>query len=180
MLLENQILKLRAPEPEDLEKLYRWENLADYWVTGNTRQPYSKFALKNYISDAPKDIYTSGEMRLMMMDLSSGIAVGTVDLFKFDIHHSRIELGLFVAPEAQGKGYAGTALELIEEYVFDFLKINQLYCEIATDNSVSLNIFRKKKYHESCLINWIKTTQGFLDIAVFQLFNEEFQARKIS
>jgi diamine N-acetyltransferase len=116
----------------------------------------------------------------MMEEIETGITVGTVDLFNFDIHHSRIELGLFVSPESQGKGYAHTALELIEEYVFDFLKINQLYCEIASDNSVSLNIFRKKKYHESCLLNWIKTAHGFQDIAVFQIFNEEYQARKIN
>jgi diamine N-acetyltransferase len=180
MLLENQLLKLRAPEPEDLENLYRWENLTEYWVTGNTRQPYSKFALKNYISDSSKDIYSTGEMRLMMVDVNSGITVGTVDLFNFDIHHSKIALGLFVSPEYQGKGFAGSALELVEQYIFEFLKINQLYCEIATGNTASMNLFRKKKYHENCLLNWIKTPDGFQDIAVFQLFNEDYQIRKLS
>ena len=37
--LENEIIRLRALEPEDLEPLYRWENNPDLWSLGNTMSP---------------------------------------------------------------------------------------------------------------------------------------------
>ena len=49
-LLESAIIRLRAPEPEDLELLYKWENDTSLWLAGNTRAPYSRFQLKQYIA----------------------------------------------------------------------------------------------------------------------------------
>jgi len=176
MYLQNNILKLRAPEPEDLESLYSWENMPVYWETGNTRQPYSRFALKEYISQTNANIYESGQLRLMMVDLKTNETVGTVDLFDFDIHHSRIAFGLFVAPEFQKKGFAKAALEIIEAYVFGFLKINQLYCHIARNNTASIQMFEKENFSETTLKNWIKTSSGFEDIIVFQQFKDDYDS----
>lgn len=177
MYLENDILKLRAPEPEDLELLYLWENMPEYWETGNTRQPYSRFALKEYISQTNTNLYESTQLRLMMADMQTRETVGTVDLFDFDLHHSRIALGLFVAPEFQKKGYAKAALQIIEEYVFDFLKINQLYCHIAKNNQASVQMFGKENFSKTILKNWIKSSSGFEDIIVFQQFIDEYKKK---
>ncbi len=178
MQLENNILRLRAPEPEDLEVLYAWENMPVFWEAGNTRQPYSKFALKAYISQINTNIYETNQLRLMMIDVASGETVGTVDLFDFDIHHSRIALGLFVAPPFQGKGFAKAALQLTEDYVFEYLKINQLYCHIAKSNAASIKMFEKENFSASLLKKWIKTQKGFEDVVVFQQFIDEYLLRK--
>jgi diamine N-acetyltransferase len=170
LLLGNDILRLRAPEPEDLEFLYLWENKPELWDAGNTRQPYSRFALKEYISQTSNDIYTNGHLRLMIEKVADSKVVGTVDLFDFDIHHSRIAFGLFVTPEHQGRGYATMALRIIEDYVFNFLKINQLYCQISVNNVASISMFEKQNFSKSVLKNWIKTENGFTDVIVFQQF----------
>ena len=39
-LLSNETVSLRAPEPEDLELLYHWENNPEWWGLGNTLAPY--------------------------------------------------------------------------------------------------------------------------------------------
>lgn len=171
MLLENDKIRLRAVEPQDLEQLYVWENNPTLWHVGNTRQPYSKFALKQYILQVDKDIYESKQLRLMIVDISTSRTVGTVDLFDFDIHNSRIALGLFVDATEQGKGYARAALHLIEDYVFSFLKINQLYCHIAETNTASRQMFEKEGYETNGILkNWIKTPEGFYNIILFQRF----------
>lgn len=171
MLLENDILKLRAPEPQDLEQLYLWENNSLLWDVGNTRQPYSKFALKQYILQVDKDIYESKQLRLMITEKPTGETIGTVDLFDFDIHNSRIALGLFIDPLKQGNGFAKLALHLTEDYVLNFMKINQLYCHIATTNTASRQMFEKEGYESNGILkSWIKTTNGFEDIILFQRF----------
>ena len=42
-LLQNKTVCLRAPEPEDLELLYSWENNPEWWEIGNTLAPYSRY-----------------------------------------------------------------------------------------------------------------------------------------
>ena len=174
VILENDKIKLRAVEPEDLELLYVWENNPMLWVVGNSRQPYSKYILKQYILKSGQDIYENKQLRLMIVDKSTDKTIGTVDLFDFDIHHSRIALGLFVDENYQGKGYATSALHLVEEYVFNFLKINQLYCYISESNNASRRMFEKEGYEtKSILKDWIKTIDGYDNVIVFQRFKKE-------
>lgn len=175
MPLENEKVRLRAMEPEDLESLYVWENQPEYWDAGNTRQPYSRYALKEYISQADRTIFETGHMRLMIVDSQSKQPLGTVDLFDLDMFHSRIALGLFVSNEFQGQGYATAALRLVEEYVFDYLKINQLYCHISTGNEPSIKMFAKENYGKSLLKHWVREGDGFQDVIVFQRFSADYK-----
>jgi len=173
-MLANDRVKLRAVEPEDLEKLYKWENDTTLWDVGNTRQPYSKFALKQYIDNVDKNIYESGQLRFMIVEQVGNETVGTVDLFDLDIHNSRIALGLFVEKHFQGRGLAKSALSLIEDYVFSFLHLNQLYCHISASNVLSRKIFENQHYMNTGLLkNWIRTANGFEDVIVFQQFRQE-------
>jgi diamine N-acetyltransferase len=179
VLLENNNIRLRAVEPEDLDLLYAWENNSALWDVGNTRNPYSKFILKQYISQCDQDIYESKQLRLMMVSVKTGDTVGTVDLFDLDIHHSRIALGLFVDAAFQGNGFARESLKLVEDYIFGYLKINQLYCHISTDNKASINMFEQENFEKSCLLKqWIKTVNGFEDIILFQQFRDSYLRNK--
>ena len=179
MLLENEEIRLRAIEPEDLNRLYLWENNSQLWDAGNTRNPYSKFMLKQYIAESERDIYESKQLRLMMVSIKTGKTVGTVDLFDFDIHNSRIALGLFVDVSFQGNGYAKTSLRLVEEYIFEYLKINQLYVHIAINNIASIGMFEQENFEKTGILkDWIKTIDGFENIVVFQQFRNEYLRRK--
>lgn len=170
-MLQNDKIRLRALEPQDLDKLYQWENLPELWPVGNTRNPYSRYMLKQYILNSDKDIYETHQLRLMMVSVASGETIGTVDLFDFDIHNSRIALGLYVDQAFQGQGFAKAALKLTEEYVFNFLQVKQLYCHIAETNTASRTMFEREGYEpHGVLKNWIKTPNGFDNIIVFQRF----------
>jgi len=177
-LFENETILLRAIEPEDLDRLYAWENNSQLWDVGNTRNPFSRFVLRQYIVDSDKDIYENKQLRLMIVCKATGETVGTVDLFDFDLHNSRIALGLFVDAAFQGKGYAKASLRLVEEYVFNYLKINQLYCHIAQTNTASMHMFEQEQYEKTGLLkDWIKTANGFQNIIVFQQFREVYLSR---
>jgi diamine N-acetyltransferase len=85
-----------------------------------------------------------------------------------------------VAPQHQGKGFAKAALQLVESYVFNFLKINQLYCHIAASNKASINMFTKENFTKTKLTDWIKSESGFEDVFVFQQFIRDYRGKELS
>lgn len=169
-ITENENIILRALEPEDLDLLYIWENDSSLWITGNARAPYSRFQLRQYIAQVKNDIYTDGALRLMIDDKNSGETIGIIDLFNFDMHHSRVALGIFIDEPNRGKGFASEALKLMERYVFDFLKINQIYAHVSVSNNDSHFLFEKEYEQTGKLKSWLKTPEGFEDILIYQKF----------
>lgn len=171
MYLQNKELKLRALEPEDLEILYKWENNSNLWIYGNTLTPYSKLALRNYISETQQqDIYEAKQLRLMIELKSTNTVIGTVDLYDFDFHHSRTGIGILIDEAYQNRNYASQTLKIIREYVFFFLKIKQIYAHIAADNLHSIRLFEKSDYIRSGeLIEWICCNSIYKNVYIYQL-----------
>ena len=146
MLLENGKRKLRQLEPEDLELLYRWENDPTLWAVGNTRQPYSRYTLKQYILQGDEDIFETHQLRLMIECKETRQTVGTVDLFDFDVFHSRVALGLFVDTQYQGKGYASEALRAICDYGFSTLGVQAINAWVLGENRGSSRLLEKQGF----------------------------------
>ena len=172
-MLENDSILLRAVEPEDIDFLYACENNTNLWQFGNTTVPYSRFAIKQYISGNQNDIYLDRQLRLIIVRKDSGAAVGTIDLFDFDPYHLRAAVGIAIVGEANRRqGFATQSLQLLIDYAFDFLHLHQLYCSVAADNSTSLRVFEKAGFERcGCRRQWIKTASGFADEIEFQLVN---------
>lgn len=172
-MLDNQHIRLRAVEPEDLDRLYEWENNPEYWHAGEIRMLYSRFALKQYILSADKDIYESKQVRFMIDAKQSNKTVGTIDLFDFDVFNSRIAVGILIDRPYQGNDFASMSLELIKGYIFDYLKINQLYAFVADNNEASKCLFEKCNFQKTTLLkNWIRQNDEYVDVLVYQCFEK--------
>ena len=65
-MLENEHIKLRAPEPEDLDFLYTIENDPELWTYSNRREPYSRFAVKQYLSNCDQSVFERGQLRFVV------------------------------------------------------------------------------------------------------------------
>ena len=88
-LLQSELIKLRAMEPEDIEILYRWENDTDIWKVSNTIAPFSKYVLRQFIENQSRDIYETRQLRLIIESRTSGTPVGAIDLFDLDLQPAR-------------------------------------------------------------------------------------------
>lgn len=166
-------IKLRALEPEDLELLYNWENNLSYWIISNTVSPFSKYTLKRYVENSHKSIYETGQLRLMIDHITDKVSIGTIDIFDFDPFHKRAGLGILIAnDEYRRKGYATMALTCLVDYCFRTLQLHQLYCNILTNNCESIDLFKKMGFVETGVkLEWIKTSDGYLNEHMFQLIN---------
>jgi diamine N-acetyltransferase len=168
--LENDNLLLRALEPEDLDILYAWENNAELWKYGSTLTPYSKFALRDYLTDSLHGIMHTRQLRLMAIEKKSGKAAGTADLFDYEPIHQRACIGVLVDTPFRRKGYGEEMLNLIAGYAFHVLHLNQLYAYIPVNNTNSYKMVSKCGYKQSGLLkSWLKTANGFEDVFLMQL-----------
>lgn len=168
-LLENEVVRLRALEPEDLELLYRWENNPELWKLGNTMSPYSRYILKEYIRESHRDIYDTKQLRLIIELCQTGTAIGTIDLYDFEPHHRRAGIGILLDPLYQGNGFATQAMSLLSDYVFSFLKLHQLYVHIPVDNEPSRALFERCEFVVSGIMKeWIITEKGYSDVVIMQ------------
>jgi len=171
--LQNEVIVLRALEPDDIELLYRWENDEEIWTVSHTIVPFSRHTLALYIQNSYQDIYESKQLR-MMIDTPLGKTAGAIDLFDFDPFHGRAGLGILVHhPDDRSKGYATAALNLMIRYCFEKLKLHQLYANILTDNAESLKLFLKAGFVLSgTRKEWVREGDTWKDEYLLQLVNQ--------
>lgn len=171
-------IRLRAPEPEDLELLYDWENNNSIWVISNTTVPFSKYILKRYIENSHKTIYETGQVRLMIDHIPDKSTIGTIDIFDFDAFHKRAGIGILIADNKyRRKGYASMALKCLIDYCFNTLQLHQLYCNILENNCESMELFGKNGFIRAGIKkDWVKSPEGYLNEHMFQLINPELHS----
>lgn len=170
-------LRLRKIEPSDLPFLYQWENDATMWADSDTHNPLSRHDLHQYIENTTGDIYRDGQLRLIITnlqqsdlpttgeadlqpqsgDLTSSLPciLGCIDLFDFDARNRKAAIGMYIAPEARGKGVGKQAVQLLLDYAFNFLHLRMVYAIISVHNTACSHIYEQMGFTPSSpLANW--------------------------
>ena len=160
------MLRLRKIEPSDLPFLYQWENDATMWADSDTHNPLSRHDLHQYIENTTGDIYRDGQLRLIiesseaphLSPLTSYLSpkiVGCIDLFDFDARNRKAAIGMYIAPDARGKGVGTQAVQLLEDYAFGFLHLRMIYAIISVHNTACSHIYEQMGYTPSSVLkNW--------------------------
>jgi diamine N-acetyltransferase len=162
MFIQSKHIYLRALEKADADLLYNIENNQSVWQISNTLTPISKDVLLHYLESAYQDIYTTKQLRLIICKCETNEPL-----------HQRIGLGILILEEFRKNGYAFESIELIKEYVFKTLLVNQLYCNIGASNISSQLLFKKCGFAEIGIKkqwNKISSTE-FEDEILFQCFH---------
>ena len=161
------MLRLRKIEPSDLPFLYQWENDATMWADSDTHNPLSRHDLRQYIENSTGDIYRDGQLRLIIegpeveplsdnrYPLSDTCTLGCIDLFDFDARNRKAAIGMYIAPEARGKGVGKQAVQLLLDYAFNFLNLRMVYAIISVNNASCSHIYEQMGFTPSSpLANW--------------------------
>ena len=160
------MLRLRKIEPSDLPFLYQWENDAMMWADSDTHNPLSRHDLHQYIENTTGDIYRDGQLRLIIegiTDISSPNIIGCIDLFDFDARNRKAAIGMYIAPEARGKGVGKQAVQLLLDYAFGFLYLRMVYAIISVHNTACSHIYEQMGFIPSApLANWTLEGEAIL------------------
>jgi diamine N-acetyltransferase len=167
-LLKGEKVTLREMRANDLNLIHDWENRPELKYLGDEHEPLSKEQIADFIERSSGDIYTDGQLRLMIEFNSN--AIGCIDLFEFDRFNQRAGVGILIAEDENRKsGYAKEALNLLTNYCFEVLNLRQLYCHIPVDNEASLRLFSTCGFEETgrCR-DWVKKGNAFIDAVFMQ------------
>lgn len=195
--MERGEVRLRALEPEDVDRLYIWENDRDMWPFGGTRAPLSRHQLWEYATNYDANPFAAGQLRLIIEHAtapdnalpqnsqssqssqsshnsqnshSSPIPCGIIDLYDIDPVNSRAMVGIMVAPQWRSRGIATRALELVGEYCRDTLGLATIASEVASDNLPSIRLFGGKAAYRQVgeRPSWYRRRERFVSALLFQ------------
>ena len=172
--LKGEHIYLRALEPEDLDFIHAIENDEDIWEVSNTRTPYSKYLIKQYLEHAHKDIYEVKQLRMMISSYTDD-PLGLIDVFDFDFDNRRAGIGILIKDNPnRGRGFGSEALEMLVNYCFKQLHLHQLYCNISEDNEASLKLFGNHNFETIGLKkDWNLIDKNYKNEYLLQLINTD-------
>lgn len=168
MFIKNDIVTLRIAEPHDAELIYRWENDMDVWRDSETRVPFSRMQIEEFLLNN-NDLMSMKQLRLMIEDTKNGNQVGCIDIYDYDEFNSRAGFGILIDEKYRGKDYAKNAISLLLKYCFNTLLLNQIYALVLETNVNSIKLFESLGFVK-CGVRkqWYRTADGFVDQIEYQ------------
>ena len=161
---------LRAMEPEDLDFLYQIENDTTLWPHGISNVPYSRDALRQFIQKSQNDIYADRQLRLMVVLKESREVIGCIDLFDYNVRHSRAEIGLVIAGPFQHRGLGHEALALLLRYAFSFLRLHQVYAYVVSKNTPAIHLFEHIGFERVAVLkDWTQENGVYRNVDLYTL-----------
>ena len=173
-LLQKDGYSLRAPEPEDLACMMRFENTPSLWEVSNATGPYSRYFLKQYIETNAHDLYVDKQLRLMIEHKETGSLVGVIDLFDFSPANRRAEMGLIIDRKFRGQAFGREALAMLCDYAEHVLDLHQLYAYILEENSAACRLYESSGFDlVVTLADWVCWDREYKAVSLFQRIFEK-------
>jgi diamine N-acetyltransferase len=162
---------LKAFEREDLELSLEWNNDEAISAYNSSRFPNSVLEQTQWYERTQND---KSKKRLIICSNETGERAGMVSLFNINERHRNAEIGVYLSPAFQKKGFAKESIMLLSEFAFMELGLHKLYASIYSFNTDSVKLFEAAGYsHEYTKKEEIFTNGRFFDVMVYTLLAAE-------
>lgn len=189
LFIEGSRIDLRTVERDDVPFLQRWVNHPDVRrYVGNFRTPYSREEYEEEIFE-PYDTNEDGATALICHDEWDGDdlggsddgpkAVGSVQLSPVRDSAGWANLAYWVAPPAQGNGYATEASELFVEYAFRELGLHRVTARALAPNEASCRVLERLGFtHEGTQRECAVVDGEYVDQRLYGLLRTEWNSEQ--
>lgn len=177
MLLENQDLRLRPFEKEDLSFIHQafQLELLKFYLPGAWRL-FSREQLEGLLSDWNDQV---SSFVYIMEEKRTKKALGLIHIDSLDYIHRHAELGICIFhSQERGKGYGKQSLSLVIEYLFLQYNFHRCFARVFSHNSPSLALFSSLGFSEEGRLRQHIYREGkYQDMVLFGLLKEEWLAK---
>jgi len=143
MLTRNKTL-LRPPISSDKDFLLRLRNDIDLQAMLMSRaKTNNSVKLDSWLN---QKICDNNTVFFVVADSVENFPVGYIQLVNLDLINRKCELGICIAQEYQGKGYATDSFNLLENYAKGIFNIRKIVLSVLTSNTRAIRFFKKMLY----------------------------------
>ncbi|MCX7562339.1 GNAT family protein [Xanthomonadaceae bacterium XH05] len=95
--------------------------------------------------------------------------LGYLQAASLDMFHGHCELGICLSPEAQGRGIASAALELLYAYLRDQCGLRKIGLRVRADNERAIAFYMREGYREvGRLANHYRENDTYVDVVLME------------
>jgi RimJ/RimL family protein N-acetyltransferase len=167
--LDDDIARLRAVEPTDLERTRRWRNDPSVWArTLGTRLPVTEAMERAWF----ESLATRNDRVVFAIDdVSSGMHVGITMLHEIDHWSRSAKFGIFLGDaDRRGRGVGTAATRLVLGYAWGALGLGRVWLEVTASNLVARRTYERLGFVEEGLLRaHVFVGGGFEDVVVMGL-----------
>ncbi len=141
-------LFIRPVEIKDADALFAYKSQKE--ITAFQGKSFDKLAdIIELIISNPKEINIENSWyQLVLVEQETNTAIGDIGLHFIGPENKQLELGITIAPNAQGKGYAKEAIKAVVEYSFKELNKHRIIASIDPENIPSVKLFESLKFRK--------------------------------
>ncbi|KDN17933.1 GNAT family N-acetyltransferase [Amycolatopsis rifamycinica] len=146
-MLEGELVRLRALEPEDADKIYGWVHDPEVgrWMVND--YPRSRAQIRKRCEERPVNNY---ELVVLGIETKAeGELIGIVDLRDADPRVGNAELDIYIGDaEYRGGGYGTDAMRVMCRYGFDAMRLHMITLWVVAGNERARHVYRKVGFSE--------------------------------
>ena len=172
-----ELVKLRAPEMEDLDIILKYFNNLELRQFLATAWPMSRNAERKWLERATvMNPWKDGEMILAIVDKRTNEFLGLCSLFDISKQHQKAEFGIAIHnPENLGKGYGTDTTRVMLWVAFHVLGLNSVYLLTLASNERARRAYEKAGFKHTGVFRQGAYVLGkFHDFDIMDITKEEF------
>ena len=146
-MIEGELVRLRAVEPEDAENAFRWMN--DHEVARNlmARYPFSLESEREWVKGAGKPL-DFGNARFAV-ETKDGVHIGHCGLHGASAENRRAELGIMIGDkEYWGRGFGTDTMLTLLRFAFEQMNLHKVALGVFEFNERGLAMYAKLGFVE--------------------------------
>lgn len=163
---------LRLLTYDDTDLIVAWRNQDAVRKNFIYQETFTRQGHENWIRNM---IETGRVVQMIICDLDTDRALGSVYIRDIDRRHSKAEYGIFIGEEAaRGRGVGTAAARLMLRYCFEEEKLHRIYLRVFSANGQAIRSYEKAGFvREGCLRDDVCIDGKYCDIIWMAALNPE-------
>lgn len=173
-MLQGELVRLRAIEPEDRERAALW--LADPDVTRYLTYRYPS-GEGDWLADTTPNSFANG-VRLAI-DTTEGDHIGAINLYRIRPEDRKAGLGIVIGSrEHRGKGYGRDAVRTMLAFAFGDMNLNRVWLTVIDEHAPAIACYKRCGFQEEARLRQEVYKSGrYYDFLQMGILRREFHPK---
>ena len=178
-MLEGELVRLRAPEPDDLDRCHRWMNDPEVtrFLEGG-RYPLSMAHEREWLDNAMTNRSGFSNVLLAIETKEGGVHIGNAGLHEASAEHRTAKLGIVIGEkDCWSKGYGTDTVRTLLRFAFGQMNLNRVELGTFDFNERAQACYRKCGFVEEGRRREDRYIDGrYCDLLIMGILRREWEA----